>query len=103
MAQTIYYIQVEGAKIAWRADDSKYKGILSTIGAKKAGKNEKGLVFGVNQPRLPRLRINYKDGDGAKIFCSPDKTKDCTFGNKLRGKKSNGKTIESASFIGVRT
>lgn len=103
MAITIYYISVDGTKIAWRADDSKYKSILSQIGAKKAGTNEKGLVFGVNQPRLPRLRVNYKDGGSGKIFCSPDKTKDCTFGNKLRNKKSNGKTIESASFIGTRT
>lgn len=102
-AQTVYYISSQGIKFAWRAPAAKYTSLLATIGARKAGTNETGLVFGANQPRLPRLRVNLKGGKSQIIFCSPDKTADCTIGNKLRGKKTNNLTIESCSYIGTRT
>lgn len=121
----IFYIRVSGAarggansgfKFAFRAPRNKYNGILREIGATRAKNNERDLVFGANQPRLPRVRINFEKtaaqsragagtarSDSQIIFCDPRKIAEVTVGNSLRGKRSNGRRIASASVVGVKS
>ncbi len=104
MALDVYYVQT-GQKInlAWRAESNKYSSIAATLGIKKATNSTTGLVFGANQPRLARVRLNFEGGGSQIVFCAPDKVADATEGGKLVGKTSNGKKIRSASLVGTRT
>ena len=110
MARAVFYVEVSGSKLAWNADDQKYTSAVNTeLGIKKAVAATRGLVFGANQPRLPRLRLNFEGGllgarPGSQIvFCAPSKVANCTVDNKLKGKSSNGKRIKSASVVGSGT
>lgn len=127
MARKTYYVEVAGSKLAWTAEENKYKNIAGELGVKLANNSTTGLVFGVNSPRLPRIRLNFEKTGAAGasaspttgvtvnlavgggrpgsqiVFCAPDKVKGVTFDRKLAGKTSNGKKIKSCSMIGVRT
>lgn len=118
MSREAFYIEVDGSKLAWYAKEEKYTSAIRTIlGIKKATNTTKGLIFGANQPRMPRLRLNFEAGTQTSlnrgglssgrrsqiVFCAPDKVKDCTIDNKLKGKASNSYTIKSASLVGTGT
>jgi hypothetical protein len=128
MARKTYYIEISGSKLAWEANENKYKNIASELGIKVANNSTTGLVFGANRPRMPRLRLNFEATNanaggsitpttgvtvnlsasfgrrGSQVvFCAPDKVKNVTVDNKLKGKTSNGKKIKSASLVGVMT
>ncbi|MEM9220605.1 MAG: hypothetical protein AAGD25_40580 [Cyanobacteria bacterium P01_F01_bin.150] len=104
MARQVYYIEYDGGgKYAWEAEEDKYKEIASACGIKKAGNSTKSLFFGANKPKPPRVRLNFEEGRGdcggsQLIFCDPDKLVSITQQNKLKGKKSNGMKIKSASL-----
>jgi hypothetical protein len=128
MARKTYYIEISGSKLAWEANENKYKNIYTELGIKLANNSTTGLVFGANRPRMPRMRLNFESSGGISasgsantsgvngsvgagsggrssqvVFCAPDKVKACTVDNKLKGKLSNGKKIKSASLVGVMT
>jgi len=128
MARKTYYIEISGSKLAWTAEENKYKNIMGVLGIKVANNATTGLIFGANRPRMARVRLNFEttagisasgsaNANGASasigagygrgssqiVFCALDKVKQATYDNKLKGKLSNGKKIKSASLVGVLT
>lgn len=128
MARKTYYIEISGSKLAWTAEENKYKNIMGVLGIKVANNSTTGLIFGANRPRMARVRVNFESSGGVAVggsantsgvtasasagsgrgssqivFCALDKVKAATYDNKLKGKLSNGKKIKSASLVGVLT
>lgn len=108
MARVTYYIKIGEVKYAWRAEEDKYKNIAKKCGIIKAKDKEANLVFGANQPKPPRLRLNFKKGiagnlgadQGSQIiFCSAANLNAC-LGKGLAGLKSNGFTIDTTAIPG---
>jgi hypothetical protein len=96
---TTYYIPlgsglggaVAPIKYAFYAPKDAYKGLLTQLGVKEAKQNESGLVFGANQPKPARVRINFEGGGSTTRFCDPAKVEGVTVGGRL-----NKKTVEIA-------
>lgn len=92
---TTYYIPlgsglggaVSPIKYAFYAPKDAYKGLETHLGVKKAKENESGLVFGANQPKPARVRINFEGGGSTTRFCDPGKVEGVTIGGKLNKKK----------------
>lgn len=94
----VYYINIGGGlanigavRWAWRGKKNLYKNIDKDLGVVLAKDNDKGLVYGTNNPRPALVRINYTDDTGAARstirFCEPDKLNAVTLGGALNGKK----------------
>lgn len=64
MARKTYYIEISGSKLAWEANENKYKNIYTELGIKLANNSTTGLVFGANRPRMPRMRLNFESSGG---------------------------------------
>lgn len=77
-------------KYAWRTKNkAPSKGILSALGWFEAKESETGLVFGANNPKPARVRINFEGGGSTTAFCDPSKVEGVTIGGKLNKKKWN--------------
>lgn len=108
MALTTWYIEIGDVKYAWRAENDKYKDIAAACGIKKADDKTNNLVFGANIPKPVRVRLNFKPGIAGNLGTDPssqiifcDSTKlDSVLGKGLAGKKSNGRTIATATLPG---
>jgi len=78
-------------KYAFYAPKDSYKGLANAMNVKKAAQNERGLVFGANQPKPARVRINFEGGGSTVRFCDPSKVESVTVGGVL-----NKNTVEIA-------
>lgn len=95
MASTTYYIELGAGlggamapiKYAFYAPKDAYKGLASAMGVKVAKQDERGLVFGANQPKPARVRINFEGGGSTTRFCDPGKVEAVTVGGRLNKKK----------------
>lgn len=74
-------------KYAFYAPKDAYKGLTKDLGVEKAKQDESGLVFGANQPKPARVRINFEGGGSTTRFCDPAKVEGVTVGGKLNKKK----------------
>lgn len=74
-------------KYAFYAPKDAYKGLAKDLGVEKAKQTERGLVFGANQPKPARVRINFEGGGSTTRFCDPSKVEGVTVGGKLNKKK----------------
>ncbi|MGB6301909.1 MAG: hypothetical protein WBF90_37840 [Rivularia sp. (in: cyanobacteria)] len=115
----VHYIELQDAgkssnkgdkiRFAWRAPDDSYpKEIVEKLGVikVKAEDQTKGLIFGMNHPRPPRIRINYSGKQGkhssAVLFCSPKNIARVLLGF-LKGMSFRGAKITTCSTIGSST
>jgi len=103
MASSRYYVRIGGAvgdvgeiKYGFVSPENAYEGIADELGVKEIAQNEdaKGIVFGANYPKPPKVRINFSFTEGtqekrgsATRFCDTDK-----LGQVLNG-ALNDKTI----------
>lgn len=95
MASTVYYIELGAGlggamapiKYAFYAPKDSYKGLAREMGVKEAKENERGLVFGANQPKPSRVRINFEGGGSTTRFCDPGKVEAVVVGGRLNKKK----------------
>lgn len=114
-----YYVKIGGAvgdvgeiKFGFYAPDTAYDNIGDELGVKKIrdSRDAKGIVFGANSPKPPRVRITYLDKNiGADAtrsvtrYCDPDKVGRVLNGSindkkiKVRGTNFN---IQSVSTPG---
>ncbi|MBU7587244.1 MAG: hypothetical protein KAF91_31095 [Nostoc sp. TH1S01] len=95
----VYYVNIGGGlanvgsvRFAWRGKKNLYKNIADGLGVVLAKDNDKGLVFGTNNPRPAEVRISYTDANSGASkttirFCEPDKLNSVTLGGALNGKK----------------
>lgn len=74
-------------KYAFYTSKENYKGLEKALGVVKAKENEKGLVFGANNPKPARVRINFEGGGSCIRFCDPGKLESVTYGGALNKKK----------------
>jgi hypothetical protein len=103
-AAEYFYCRIGGAvgdvgeaKFGFSAPKDAYDDIADELGVVKLGENadRRGVLFGANYPRPPRVRINYvidATGNDARTrstirFCDPDKV-----GRVLNG-SINDKTV----------
>lgn len=115
----VHYIELQDAgksksagdkiRFAWRAPIDSYPDDIATelgIIKVKAQDQTKGLIFGMNHPRPPRVRINYSGKQGesssAVLFCSPRKIARVLLGF-LKGKTFRGGKVTTCSTIGSST
>jgi hypothetical protein len=85
-----YYVSIGGAvgdvgeiKYGFSAPTEAYAGIADELGVKtiSGSDNAKGVAFGINRPKPPRIRVNYGTKTGTEErpvgsvarFCNPDK------------------------------
>ncbi|MEO1592005.1 MAG: hypothetical protein AAFU71_12020 [Cyanobacteria bacterium J06632_22] len=97
-----YYVRLGGAvgdigesKFGFLAPKESYEGIADELGVVEVNDNDsaRGVLFGANFPRPPKVRINYK-GTGTNSrkkgsttrYCDPDK-----IGRVLNGSLNNAK------------
>ena len=93
MSGAAYFCKIGGAigdigeiKFGFTAPDYAYENIGTDLGVTKlSGSNDRrGVVFGANYPRPPRIRVTYKQGNlgggtgndvprSAIRYCDPDK------------------------------
>ena len=100
-----FYISIGGAvadageiKYGFSAPTEAYAGIADELGVKtiSGSADAKGVAFGINRPKPPRIRVNYGTKTGSEEtpvgsvarFCDPDK-----LGQVLNG-AINDKTIK---------
>ena len=96
----IYYIQMGSQlKYGWRAQESAYSGIATQLGVKAGSSTTKGIVFGANGGKPPRVRINLQSGKSVIRFCSPDKMADVLINGTLIGKSYKTTKICSVSAL----
>lgn len=101
MARNAYYIEMDGTKHAWYADDAQYpSGLLTKINAKKASATESGLVFGANIPRKPKIRLNLENKKSYTVFCNTDKLDNVIGKNDLKGLSYRGSKVRTAGIAG---
>ena len=95
----IWKITINGVKYAWRGPKDLYDGVEAACGVKKAGDNEKNLVFGANMPKPPRLRFNLANGKSKLLRVDPSKVE-----SLMRGDANNRKVgrtnLNSVTSIG---
>ena len=110
MASAAYFVKLGGAlgdigesKFGFYAPDDAYDDIGDELGVKKLETNDdrKGVLFGANFPKPPKVRINYSDfelfgddrGRSCLRYCDPDK-----IGQVLNGSINDKKvTVRGAS------
>lgn len=85
-----YYVRIGGAvgdigeaKFGFSAPENAYDGIADELGVVKISDNNsaKGILFGANYPKPPRVRLSGNDPNGllpdklvsAVRYCDPDK------------------------------
>lgn len=90
MATKRHFVKIGGSvgdvgeiKYGFVANENAYDGIADELGVTIINENSdaKGVAFGINYPKAPKVRINYVvDGTGSdartrstKRFCDPDK------------------------------
>lgn len=116
-----FYVRIGGAlgdagesKFGFRAPADSYDNIKDELGVVKLDNNNsaRGVLFGANYPKPPRVRINYRDSNlgggatndvlgSAKRYCDPDK-----LGGVLNGSLNDAKikvnsteyTVDSVSI-----
>ncbi len=100
----------DSVKLAWRAPIDVYPDdIAKQLGVRAVsdGQSEPGLIFGSNAPRLARVRINVRTGQGKGrsyvVFANTGNLSKLIHNNSLTGKKYRGGTISSVSMIGTST
>lgn len=98
-------------KYGFYAPADAYTGIADELGIAEVTSSVKNVAFGINTPKLPRVRINFlrdelvgADARGSCVrFCDPDKL-GTVLGGSLVGKaiKVNGKAakIKNATPLG---
>ena len=90
-------------KFAFRCKKDAYKNIGYELGVSTAGDTDDGLIFGMNNPRPVKVRINYVDDNRVNKstirFCEPDSVNNVTTGGGLNNKKVfvNGKEYSITS------
>lgn len=97
-----YYVRIGGAigdigesKFGFSAPENAYDGIGDELGVVKISDNNsaKGILFGANYPKPPRVRLSGTDPSGllpdklvsATRYCDPDK-----LGRVLNGSLNDG-------------
>lgn len=95
-------------KFAWRAPSDSYpKEIATDLGINQATGTDQGLIYGMNNPRPARVRINVQISQGNNksyvLFCAPSKLVRLLIQNPLKGKKFRGGTITTISLPGTST
>lgn len=100
--------QNASSKFAWRAPEDAYPNdVAKELGVVKATNSEVGLIYGMNNPRPVRVRINVKLKQGESksvvLFCSPAKISGLLIGNTLRGKNFKTGKITTVSAVGSST
>ena len=104
-----YYVRIGGAvgdigesKFGFVAPEDAYEGIADELGVTKIKEKDdaKGVLFGANYPKPPKVRINYVDtrigADAVRSttrYCDPDKI----------GRVLNGSLNESVIIVGGET
>jgi hypothetical protein len=104
-----YYVRIGGAvgdigesKFGFVAPEDSYEGIADELGVVKISDkaDAKGVLFGANYPRPPKVRINYVDtrigADAVRSttrYCDPDKI----------GSVLNGSLNDAAIIVGGET
>lgn len=75
-------------KYGWRVtgDTLSGKSIRAALGIKVAKEAEKGIVYGANNPKPARVRINFEGGGSTSSFCDPSKLEGVTYGGALNKK-----------------
>jgi hypothetical protein len=109
-----FYIEIGGhpgdssIKYGFRAPIEAYKDIQEELGVVHITDaiSAKGVAFGINSPRAPKVRINYtfEQSRGAITrFCSPSKLGQLLIGS-LNGKTIlvSGKKVQITSVSAVR-
>lgn len=93
---TTYYINlgaglanVGAIRYAFYTQDENYRGLERYLGVIKARQNDRGLVFGANQPKPATVRINFEGGGATTRFCDPAKLESVTVGGTM-----NNRTVD---------
>lgn len=114
MASARFYVSIGGAvgdageiKYGFVAPSDAYENIAAELGVTKIGENSdaKGVAFGINYPKAPKVRINYdatvngvKRTRSTLRFCDPDK-----IGQVLNGALNDKEIIVGGDVAKVRS
>lgn len=95
-------------KFAWRAPTSAYPdAVAKLLGVTKATEKETGLIYGMNNPRPVKVRINIKTKQGSSksvlLFCDPSQIANVLIKGTLRGISFKSGTITTISTPGSST
>lgn len=106
-----YYVKLGGAvgdigeiKFGFVASQESYQGISDELGVITIGDDDsaRGIVFGANYPKPPRVRISYENSNKTKKgstirYCDPDKV-----GRVLNGSLNDAEITVNGTKFKVR-
>lgn len=95
----IFVIDLKSIKYAWRAAKDAYKGIANELGVKEAKDTDNNLVYGSNQPKPVKVRLNLANKTSRLRYADPSKIEDLIVKGSLNGKKFDGQNINSVSVV----